>query len=87
MKFLLFERLEMFKINLCHRDEILGGKVDCFAVRFDDQSLSRGREKRENVKRIEEEEREAFFLSLHLRYPRLFPPPLTLAPEVRSHNT
>ena len=51
----------MFKINLCHRDEILGRKVDCFAVRFDDQSLSRGREKRENVKGIEEEEREAFF--------------------------
>ena len=77
----------MFEINLSREMKFWEEKSIVFAVRFVDQSLSRGREKRENVKGVEEEEREAFFLSLHLRYPRLFPPPLTLAAEVRSQNT
>ena len=48
-------------------------------------SLQR-KEKKRKCKRDREGRKRSFFLSLHLRYPRLFPPPLTLAPEVRSQN-
>ena len=76
----------MFKINLSIETKFWKEKsIVLLCVLMTSLSPEEGK-KRENVRGIEKEEREAFFLSLHLRYPRLFPPPLTLAPEVRSQR-